>query len=345
MIALKYLALVFRYASIDSARMRVVATVLLVASLVPVCGSTAPKDARQLERTPYEFAFDSYAAWLAFMDTAPDPSWQAPAMKALVPEATFDNYRAGRTVRAERISYLNDNLRINGFMVAYKQCEPVCPVIIYAQGGVAQWSRTTFFDLLEMHRLAAQGFIVLSTSRRGEGGSEGTANLGAGDLSDTLALIDIVDQLPEADGTTINYFGFSRGGALGYRVLAGTDRINAAVMLGAPSDSLLSPRRAEFHDAVYPGIVDGYEADPDAALRALSALYWPERLSERTRLLLLHGGSDKRVHPYNSLRLVDRLQGLGLSPRLVLFEQGSHSLIEHYVDVRREIDRWFSVER
>ncbi|MEO1170533.1 MAG: hypothetical protein AAFX94_00545 [Myxococcota bacterium] len=51
-------------------------------------------------------------------------------------------------------------------------------------------------------------------------------------------------------------------------------------MLAAPSDSINSPRRGEFHEHVYPGIVDDYEADPDAALAALSAAYWPERLAK-----------------------------------------------------------------
>lgn len=295
-----------------------------------------------VERTIYTFPFDNYDDWLAFMDRAPEPAWRADNMRSLIPEDVFERYRTGDTVKKERIVYLNDNLRINGFLVSPQNCAPKCPVIIYAQGGAAQWSRITFFDILEMHRLAEKGFIILASARRGEGGSEGEPNLGAGDLSDTLALIKLADAMPEADTSNISYLGFSRGGALGYRVLAATDRIASAVMIGAPSDLVHSPRRAEFHEFVYPGIVDGYEENEDAALQALSAVYWPEKLSKNTRLLMLHGATDKRVKPSNSMKLAERLLLLNRPISLVLYDNGSHSLIEHYVDVRHEIDQWFS---
>ncbi|MEM9457718.1 MAG: hypothetical protein AAGF11_26300 [Myxococcota bacterium] len=38
---------------------------------------------------------------------------------------------------------------------------------------------------------------------------------------------------------------------------------------------------AEFHEHAYPGVVDDYEADPDAALRAVSATFWPQNLLPR----------------------------------------------------------------
>jgi dipeptidyl aminopeptidase/acylaminoacyl peptidase len=276
------------------------------------------------------------------MDKAPDTAWQGPAMRKLVSKSAFERYHRGEHVRAERIIYQSDHLKIKGFLLTPKSCDKPCPVLIYSQGGAGEWSRITFFDILEMHRLAEKGYVVISTTRRGEGGSEGKPNLGAGDLADTLALIDIADGLPGTDPSRIHYLGFSRGAALGYRVLAATDRVKSAVMIGGPSDSVRSPRRAEFHEFVYPGMVDHYEENQDAALRALSALYWPEKISETTRLLLLHGATDKRVIPDNSLKLAERLLMLDRPVRMVLFENGSHSLIEHYPLVRGEIDRWFA---
>lgn len=289
----------------------------------------------------YSFAFDSYDAWLDFMDEAPDPAWQASAMRELVSRSDFERYASGRTVRAERISYLSDGLEIRGFKFSPRDPEGPVPVILFGHGGVAEWGRITFFDILEMHRLAERGYLVLASALRGEGGSEGHPNLGAGDRQDMLDLLAIAANLEEADGTRIGYWGFSRGAALGYRLLAATDDIRAAVLIGAPSDQLNSPRRDEFAEFVYPGILDGYEDDPDEALRRVSAVYWPEQLSPSTEILLIHGASDDRVQLSNSLKMAEHLSRLGRPFRLVVPEGGSHTLIEHLPQLRLELDRWF----
>lgn len=293
-----------------------------------------------LDRQPSEFPFDSYEEWLAFMDRAPDPAWRADAMSKLVSQGEFDKYLAGAVTRAERFQYLSDGLRINALIVSPKASNDCFPVVIYAHGGVAEWGRLTFFDVLEMHRLAAQGYIVLASMRRGEGGSEGAPNMGKGDLADMLTLIEVVDTLPSADPNRLAYLGYSRGGALGYRVLAASDRLAAAIMIGAPTDYVTSRRRDEFHQHVFPDIVDGYEHDADDALRTLSALYWPERLDPDVGLLLLHGAADERVAASDSLELAAKLLDLGRPVAVSLYENGSHSLIEHRHAVREEMDDW-----
>ena len=217
----------------------------------------------------YEFPFQDYEQWLAFMDDSEDEAWQGAAMRKLLDAQTFARYRDRASVTARRLTYRSDGLAINGIIVAPKRCDRGCPVVLFAHGGVAQWGRITFFDVLEMFRLAERGYIVLASALRGEGGSEGTPNLGAGDRDDMLALLAVADHIDGADTARVGLWGFSRGGGLGYRVLAATDAIDAAVLIGAPSDSVNSKRRAELHEHVYPGVVDDYEADPDAALRAL----------------------------------------------------------------------------
>lgn len=289
----------------------------------------------------YEFPIQDYGDWLAFMDESENEAWRGSAMRKLVDEQAFSRYRDGATVAAYRLTYRSDGLAIQGFIVAPKRCDPACPVVLFAHGGAAQWGRITFFDLLEMHRLAERGYIVLASALRGEGGSEGTPNLGVGDRDDMLRLLDVAARIDGADATRVGFWGFSRGGGLGYRVLAATDAIDAAVLIGAPSDYVTSTRRAEFHEHLYPGVVDGYEADQDAALRALSATFWPENLAAGTSVLLIHGANDSRVPVGDAIQMAKHLTRLGRPFRLDVPIAGSHTLIEHQVEVRKHLDDWF----
>ncbi|MEO0461205.1 MAG: prolyl oligopeptidase family serine peptidase, partial [Myxococcota bacterium] len=337
----------FSFSACSKPRSQIPTGLLLVAVLG--CASTAvddtPKPTRQsaaiLEESVCEFPFPDYAGWLAFMDEAKDPAWRAPAMRRLVDQVSYERFHQGDTVTCKRIVYDSDGLAIVGYALSPTRHQGKAPVVLFAHGGVAQWGRITFFDLLELHRLAERGYVVLASALRGEGGSEGSPNLGAGDLADTLRLIDVASEIETADTERLGFWGVSRGGALGYRVLATTERFDAALLVGAPSDLVEDPRRDEFHQHVYPGVVDGYEEDQDAALKKLSALYWADRLSSRTPILLLHGGGDERVRSSDSINMAEQLETLKRDHELIVFENGSHTLIEHLVTVREHTDRWF----
>lgn len=316
------------------------ATHILPADAMPLA-KQEPESSLIVERSPCARPFEDYGAWLNFMDQSADPDWRADTMRQLVDEAAFDRYHDNSVVRCDKISYLSDGLKVVGFIVEPSQHDNPLPVILFAHGGVAEWGRITFFDLLEMHRLAERGYIVIASALRGEGGSEGAPNLGAGDLADMLRLIDVAKEIDGADVSRIGLWGFSRGAGLGYRILAQTDRFKAAALIGAPSDLVNSDRRQEFDQYVYPGVVDDYEKDKDAALAALSATYWPERLSGNTNVLLIHGAADERVPVADSLTMAAHLARLNHPFRLVVPKNGSHTLIEHQAAVRNELDQWF----
>lgn len=205
----------------------------------------------------YAFPYDDRETWLDFMDESPDPAWRADVVRHLVPREDFQRYASGRTVRAARVTYRSDGLEIRGFSFTPQEADGPLPVVIFGHGGVGEWGRITFFDVLEMYRLAERGYVVLASALRGEGGSEGMPNLGSGDLRDMLELLDIATRLDGADPDRIGYWGFSRGAGLGYRLLAATEAIDAAVLVGGGADAVASPRRAEFEESVYPGILEG----------------------------------------------------------------------------------------
>ena len=304
--------------------------------------SAVKEDGTIVSREAYDFPFATYDKWLAFSDKAPDPEWHADQMQRLFTRDNYQRYASNQTVQAERIEYLSDGLRIKSIVVRPTRVTKPLPIIVFAHGGVAQWGKITFFEILEFHRLAEQGYIVLASTFRGEGGSEGQPNLGVGDRADLMNLIKMAQRLPEADGDKIGLWGFSRGGGLGFRVLAVTDMIDAAFFVGARTDHLNSKRRAEFDEFVYPEVVEAYAVDKDAALKPLSPLFWPEKLSPKTPIYLLHGTADERVEAWNSIAMARKLDALNRSYELLLIDGGSHSLIEHQQRVRQEMDRWFA---
>ncbi len=299
------------------------------------------QDGTLVSRTVYEFPFESYQEWLEFMDKAPESAWHSTNMRRLIPESIFNSYKQQEKVKLERIQYLSDGLLINGFLVRPNQIKNKLPVVLYAHGGVGKWGRISFFDLLELIRLSERGYIVIASALRGEMGSEGEPNLGRGDRQDILNLLRLSENLEDADMSNIGFWGFSRGGGLGYRVIASTEQIKAAVLVGATSDLVNSPRRGEFHKHVYPGIVDNYELDKGKALRDLSALFWAERLNPATSILLIHGSADSKVNVFNSRSMTQELNRLGRPHKYVEVENGSHTLIENLERVRIELDDWF----
>src|SRR2546423_2707851 len=81
-----------------------------------------------------------------------------------------------------KIKYLSDGLKVSGFI--YKPKDVVgrkFPVVIWNRGGVGEdtiISVENFLDLYEMHRYAAEGFVVLASQYRGYDGGEGKDEVG-----------------------------------------------------------------------------------------------------------------------------------------------------------------------
>jgi dipeptidyl aminopeptidase/acylaminoacyl peptidase len=299
------------------------------------------EDGMLLEQQLYRFAEDDYDRWIAGIGK----ELPHPAAAQIVSESysrdLFERHRKNERVEGYRIVYSSGGLRIAGYLVKPKQPVGRLPVIIFNHGGVMQWGHINSYEVLEMYRLAERGYAVLASHFRGEGGSQGQPEMGGGDVADALNLIALARRQEWADANRVGMWGFSRGGGVTYQALANTDAIRAAVIIGGPVDAIGSHRRAEFEEFVYPHVLRNYEHDKERALERISPIRWVESLSERTAILMLHGGADWRVLADNSLRMAGELQRLQRPYALKTYEGGSHNLLENFTEVRREMDRWF----
>lgn len=217
-------------------------------------------DGELLDTEPWRFPFKSRDAWLAELASRPGTEKAIQDLSAIFSAADFARWQQSDQIVAERITYRSEGLAIKGIVV--RPAKPGRhPVVVYNHGGTLQWGRIIFAEMLEFHRLAERGYVVMASYYRGEGGSEGQPDMGGGDVRDTLALIKLAAARGYADTDRIGMIGLSRGGGVTYGALACTDAIDAAVVIGAPADHLASSRRAEF-DQQRPALHAGAGQDP-----------------------------------------------------------------------------------
>lgn len=240
-----------------------------------------------------------------------------------------------------RITYLSDGLKVTGYLV--KPSKPgTYPCVIFNRGG-----NRDFGQLLIAHaatllgRMAAEGYVVVASNYRGNGGGEGTEEFGGSDVNDVLRLMDVLGEVKDADTNRIGMMGWSRGGMMTYLALSRTNRLKAAVVGGALAD-LTTGDRPEMEEHVYAELIPDYETRGAEELKARSAVFWPEKFPKTTPILLLHGNSDWRVKPEQSLKMALALDEQRVPYRLIVFEGADHGISEFREEVFDESLSWFN---
>ena len=127
-----------------------------------------------------------------------------------------------------------------------------------------------------------------------------------------------------------------------YIALTRTDRIKAAVVGGAVSDNYEMIRdRPEFGTGVLSELIPKYEENKEVELNKRSAIKWADAFSKNVPILMLHGNSDWRVKPEQSLKLALEFGKYKIPYRLIIFEGGDHEISEHEKEVNEQVLNWF----
>lgn len=293
---------------------------LITVSLVVIATAGQAQDGRLVEASPIRFQ---------------DEQWQE--MEASVPgiRATLEG------VELSAITYLSDGLKVKGYL-AVPQGDDKLPCVIFNRGGNREFGALTDERAASiLGRLASWGYVAVASQYRGNAGGEGREEFGGAEVRDVLSLIPLLEAQPRADASRIGIYGWSRGGMMTYLALARTDRFAAAVVGAGSADAFDGiRRRPEMEEHVYAELVPDYAQNKDEALRARSAVLWPETLDKSAPILLLHGSADWRVHPTEALRMASALYESRHPFRFVFFEGGDHGLTEHRGEVDRLIRDW-----
>jgi dipeptidyl aminopeptidase/acylaminoacyl peptidase len=299
-------------------------------------------DGRIVEQRPCNFFFDSYDSWLKFIrerHARAGDAFDETAFRAAHPASAFRTLVSGQ-VECSQIIYLSDGLKVAGFVVAPRgRAVAPRPLVIFNRGGNRYFSPVVFANLVDFARWSQEGFVVLASQYRGGPGSEGSDEFGGTDVNDVMNLFGVARELGGVDMSNVFMQGESRGGLMTYLALERGAQVNAAVVIGGPTDLSLDADHRPEMQALYRELIPNFAADPAAALRARGVLDFADRLV--APLLILHGGSDWRVDPQQALALAQRLQALRRPYELLVYAGDDHGLSRNSDDGWRRSVGWF----
>ena len=242
------------------------------------------------------------------------------------------------------ITYYSDSLKVKGFLLTPEKPGKY-PFIIYNRGGSLEFGSLTSshasIGLGELARLASEGYIIAASQYRGNGGGEGQEEYGGSDINDVLNLIPVLAHVPGADTSRLGMFGWSRGGMTSFLTLKKTNRIKALAVGGPSTDITRSvvdrPELLKWWKAFVPGINE----NQDEVLKVRSPVFWVDELPTNVPVLMLQGNKDKSLLPGSTLRFALQLDKYKIPYRLIMFEDGTHSLSQYREEVFFQITRWF----
>jgi len=243
----------------------------------------------------------------------------------------------------KELTYLSDGLKVKAFVIQPKD-GGAYPCIIYNRGGNREFGAWNPSGVIRfLGPIANQGFVVIASQYRGNGGGEGQEEFGGKEVNDVIILPNVLGELEKADTTRIGMYGWSRGGMMTYLALAKMNNIKAAVVGGGVTDHFdLLKDRPSMEESVYAELIPKFNKRKDEELTKRSVVFWADQLPKNTPLLLMHGGSDWRVKSSQSLKLALKLDEFRVPYRLIVYEGDDHGISNHQKEVNQEAMNWFN---
>lgn len=254
-----------------------------------------------------------------------------------------EEYKYLDSIEVYGITYMSEGLQIRGLMAKPKKSGSY-PCIIYNRGGNREFgSLKVAHGAITLGQIAKEGYVVIASQYRGNGGSEGQEEFGGKDINDVIILTEVLKEVESADTENIGMYGWSRGGMMTYIALTKTDKIKAAVVGGAVSDNYETIKdRPEMETNVIAELIPNYKEQREVELDKRSAIKWADKFPRDVPILMLHGNSDWRVKPEQSLKLALEFEKYRVPYRLIMFEGGDHGISEHKKEVNEQVINWFN---
>ena len=184
--------------------------------------------------------------------------------------------------------------------------------------------------------LTKHGYIVACCDGRGTGfrGEEFKkctyADLGRREYEDQISFARYLATLPYIDKNRIGIYGWSYGGFMALNcALHGGSLFKMAIAV-APVTSW------RYYDTIYTEIYNGLPQDNPVGYDDNSPLSHAEKLSPRTKLLIIHGTADDNVHFQNTMEMCRRLNAAGKQYDMMVYPDQNHSMMPSATSLVRQ---------
>ena len=201
------------------------------------------------------------------------------------------------------------------------------PVLLTQYSGPGSQSARNRWSVDWEDVLTKRGYIVAccdgrGTGFRGEQFKKCTyADLGRREYEDQISFARYLATLPYIDKNRIGIYGWSYGGFMALNcALHGGSLFKMAIAV-APVTSW------RYYDTIYTEIYNGLPQDNPRGYDDNSPLSHAEKLSPRTRLLIIHGTADDNVHFQNTMEMCRRLNAAGKQYDMMVYPDQNHSMM------------------
>lgn len=201
------------------------------------------------------------------------------------------------------------------------------PVLLTQYSGPGSQQVRNRWSLDWEDAMAAKGYIVACCDGRGTGGrgesfkKQTYRNLGRLETEDQLSFARYMAALPYVDAERIGIYGWSYGGFMALNcALHGGGLFRMAVAV-APVTSW------RYYDTIYTEIYNGLPQDNAAGYDDNSPIAHADKLSPRTRLLIIHGTADDNVHFQNTIEICRALNKAGKQYDMMVYPDQNHSML------------------
>ncbi len=210
------------------------------------------------------------------------------------------------------------------------------PVLLTQYSGPGSQQVADSFSLGWENVMVAHGYIVVCCDGRGTGymgekfKKQTYGNLGALEVEDQISFARYMASQPYVDADRIGIYGWSYGGFMALGCALKGDGLFKMSIAVAPVTSW------RYYDTIYTEIYNDLPQDNPAGYDDNSPINFADRLSDRTKLLIMHGTADDNVHFQNTVEMCHALNRAGKQYDMMVYPDQNHSMAPSYSTLIRE---------
>lgn len=210
------------------------------------------------------------------------------------------------------------------------------PVLLTQYSGPGSQQVADSFSLGWENVMVANGYIVVCCDGRGTGymgehfKKQTYGNLGELEVEDQISFARYMASQSYVDADRIGIYGWSYGGFMALGCALKGDGLFKMSIAVAPVTSW------RYYDTIYTEIYNGLPQENAAGYDDNSPINFADRLSDRTKLLIMHGTADDNVHFQNTMEMCHALNRAGKQYDMMIYPDQNHSMAPSYSTHIRE---------